>query len=338
MDEIVELAQVAIEFDVKWEAGRMLEVHTSSAVVNHFLDYIKMTRAYHTWVNYTHDLKLFFAAVGKEPATVTRQDCLEFMQQQVEAGYTNATINRHLAAVSSLFNELHLLEPERYPRNPVSPRPPAPSRPRQSLYRQQAQRLPEIIPLEALRVFLHSLPTWRDRTLVLLMWLSCLRISEAVGIRFRDIECSRRSLQIPNGKGNLARVVFMDTSTFVAFNRYLDEERQTLFPEVDHVFVAFKGKARGRPLSMNAVQKMLRYYSERTRLSHLHSHLFRHTGITQLVEQGMPEPAIRQFVGHRRAESLLPYLHLSDDFVAEEFAQAQTGLEYINWPAEEGTL
>jgi hypothetical protein len=52
-------------------------------------------------------------------------------------------------------------------------------------------------------------------------------------------------------------------------------------------------------------------------------HLFRHTGITQLVQQHMAEAAVRQFVGHRRPESLAPYLHLGDDFVAAEFERAQ---------------
>lgn len=333
--DTVELVKPTIGFTILWEAGRMMNVTTSSPAVNHFLDYIRLTRAYNTWVNYAHDLKLFFAVVDKPPTAVTRGDCLDFMRQQVQAGYSNATINRRLAAVSSLFNELRLLDPERYPRNPVFPRQRATNRPNQSLYRKQPQHLPQVVTLEELHAFFEILPSWRDRALALLMWLSCLRVSEAVGIRFQDIECSRRSIHIPQGKGKLTRMVFMDAATFATLNRYLDEERRELFSEVDCVFVAFKGKARGRPLSANAVQKMFRYYGERCGLPHLHPHLFRHTGITQLVQQGMPEPALRQFVGHRSPDSLLPYLHLSDDFVAREFAQAQAGLEPATWLAEE---
>jgi len=40
--------------------------------------------------------------------------------------------------------------------------------------------------------------------------------------------------------------------------------------------------------------------------------------------QGMSEPAIRKLVGHRNANSLEPYLHLSDRFVASEFEKAQS--------------
>jgi len=59
----------------------------------------------------------------------------------------------------------------------------------------------------------------------------------------------------------------------------------------------------------------------------VHAHRFRHTGITHLVQQGMSEPAIRSMVGHRSPDSLTPYLHLSDDFVAKEFEKAQSALQ-----------
>jgi integrase/recombinase XerC len=230
---------------------------------------------------------------------------------------------------------LHLLDPDRYPRNPVSPRRGRRGfrQPRQSLYRKQSQRIPDILSGDDLHVFLDALCSWRDRTLILLMWLSCLRVSEVVAIRFQDVECSRRTIRIPVTKGNNPRTVFMSAPTFNALNRYLDEERKDLFPDVDHVFVAFKGKVRGQPLTANAVQKMIYYYAEKCGLEHVHAHLFRHTGITQLIQGGMSEPAVRDMVGHRSPDSLLPYLHLCDEFVEQEFRQAQAALDGM-WPTD----
>ncbi len=112
--------------------------------------------------------------------------------------------------------------------------------------------------------------------------------------------------------------------------KHIDEERRDLFPEVDEIFVSFKGVARGRPLSVNALQHAIAYYAARCGLS-LHAHLFRHTGITSLVVQGMSEPAIRKLVGHRNAQSLEPYLHLSDRFVETEFEKAQDVFHPRHW-------
>ena len=325
-------AKSAVRFVIAWTQGEVTNVATNSPEIKHFLDVVRMTRSYHTWVNYVHDLKCFFQIIPKRPAEITRADCLTFMQQQDASGYADATINRRLAAVSSLFNELTLLDPVRFPHNPIFPRPynSTQRQPKQSLYRRQGQRIPDILGDNELQTFYSALPSWRDRTLVLLMWVSCLRVSEAVAVRFQDIECSRRSIHIPVAKWGNVRTVFMDMTTFAALNRYLDEERQTLFPDVEQIFVAFKGKARGRPLSVNAVQKMVKYYANRCALPHIHAHLFRHTGITQLIQQGMAEPAVRQFVGHRSPDSLLPYLHLTDEFVANEFANAQSGLDFAS--------
>jgi site-specific recombinase XerD len=326
-------ADPVVQFTIVREGSQVIDISTNSPPVNHFLDLIKMNRAYNTWVSYAHDLKIFFAVLLKPPEAITRSDCVVFMKQQDQTGCSDATINRRLAAVSSLFNELHLLDPSRFPQNPVYPR----QRRRgwrqlsQSLYRRQPERVPDVISERDLHIFFGALPTWRDRTLVLLMWISCLRISEVVAIRFQDIECSRRSIRIPAAKRGNTRTVFMDAPTFAALNRYLDQERRNLFPDIDQLFVAFKGQARGRPLTVNAVQKMLCYYAERCHLPHLHAHLFRHTGITQLVQAGMAGPAIRKLVGHRSPESLIPYLHLADEFVQTEFEQAQAGLNPSTW-------
>ena len=323
----------AIRFSMVWEHGRLACLSTSSPLINHFLDLVKMSRSYNTWVSYAHDLKIFCTVLAKPLEAITRHDCITFMKEQDQAGYADATINRRLAAVSSLFQELNRLDPSRFADNPVHPRQHwrVVRQAGPSLYRRQPQRIPDILATDELRTFFAALPSWRDRTLVLLMWISCLRISEAVAICWQDIECSRRSLRIRNAKGGNVRTVFMDPFTFTALHRYLDEERQDLFPDVDSLFVAFTGRARGRPLTVNAVQKMLRYYAEHCGLNRLHAHLFRHTGITQLVQQGMAEPAVRQFVGHRSANSLLPYLHLCDEFVETEFAHAQAGLDPAHW-------
>lgn len=327
------LNQSAVLFSIIRANDHVREVSTTSPYINHFLDLMKIIRAYNTWVSYAQDLKVFFQTIPKPPEAITRADCLEFMKRQDEAGCSGATINRRLAAISAMFNELCLLEPERFLRNPVHPRDRMRGSKRigQSLYLRQAQPIPQVLSGDELRTFWGTLHSWRDRALVLLMWISCLRVSEAVNICFQDIECSRRSIHIPVAKGNLPRTVFMDPSTFAALNQYLDQERKNLFPTVPQIFVAFKGPARGKPLSVNAIQKMISYHAEKCALPGLHAHLFRHTGITQLVQQGMSEPAIRDLVGHRNPNSLIPYLHLCDQFVEAEFERAQGALGLTEW-------
>jgi site-specific recombinase XerD len=321
-----------VQVTIVYEHSTMVKASTNSPLIDHFLQKVKLSQSVHTWINYAHDLRVFFQAAPMSLDQVDRKMCVCFMELQKQAGLSSLTINRRLAAISSLFAELNLIDSERFPNNPVAPlqRSKETRQRKTSLYRKQPLRLPDVIAEADLQAFFAALPTWRDRTLILLMWISCLRISEAISIRFEDIECSNRSIRIRQGKGGLDRVVYMDRYTFAALNSYLDEERCDLFPEVDEIFVAFKGAARGRPLSINAFQHALKYYAARCDLS-LHAHLFRHTGITSLVMQGMSEPAIRKLVGHRNAKSLEPYLHLSDHFVETEFEKAQEVFHPRRW-------
>jgi integrase len=319
-----------ITFTVIREAGKIARGLSSSEEINHFLRLVKLNRAYHTWLNYALDLKLFFSFTGCAPQDVTRQRCLDFIEEQESAGRSSATINRRLAALSSLFQELNLLDPERFPGNPVFPLRYAPTRQRNrsSLYRKKSERIPEVLSAAELQSLFAAMHTWRDRTLILLMWVSCLRISEALGIRLGDIECGRRSIRIRAGKGGQPRTVYMDAFTLEALSRYLDLERGDLAPDEPHVFLAMKGPSRGRPLPVNTLQKLLAYHARRVHLSDVHAHRLRHTGITELVQKGMAEPAIRQMVGHRHPASLEPYLHLSQDYLAAEFDAAQHAFDH----------
>jgi integrase/recombinase XerD len=328
-------AGAAIQFTVVRAGGKIVDVQTNSPEINHFLRLLKLSRAHNTWLNYALDLKVFFGIVQLPPEQVGRPECLTFIEHQDRKGRADATINRRLAAVSSLFDELHLLDPTRFPHNPISPfrRSHYERRRRSSLYRKQPQRIPDVLATEQLQTLFRSVHTWRDRTLILLMWVSCLRISEALAIQFDDIECSDRSIQIRTGKGGHPRRVYMDALTLEALNRYLDHERRDLAPEQRHVFVALKGRARGQPLSVNSVQKLLVYHAKRGHLDTFHAHLLRHTGITQLIQAGMAEPAVRKLVGHHHPASLEPYLHLKDEFVADEFATAQQGLDLATYQA-----
>jgi len=110
-----------VRFTLVRECGQLRDVVTDSPAIDHFLRVIKLGRSHNTWVSYAHDLKLFFAVVAKPPEAVERQDCLTFIEQQDRAGHATTTVNRRLAALSSLFGELQLYDADRFTQNVVQP-------------------------------------------------------------------------------------------------------------------------------------------------------------------------------------------------------------------------
>ena len=57
--------QLTVQFTFVKREGRITEISTNHPALNHFLDLLKLNRAYNTWLNYAHDLKLFFAVIHK---------------------------------------------------------------------------------------------------------------------------------------------------------------------------------------------------------------------------------------------------------------------------------
>jgi len=150
-----------VEITIEYAHSTMVAVSTNCPFVDHFLRKVKMCQSRNTWINYAHDLKIFFAVLNQPLAHIDRRSCLRFMEIQDQAGLSSLTINRRLAAVSSLFMELNLLDPGAFPQNPVIPvqRDQTRRKRSQSLYRKQPDRLPDVIAEEDLQAFFAVLPS-----------------------------------------------------------------------------------------------------------------------------------------------------------------------------------
>jgi integrase/recombinase XerD len=309
--------------------GQVVGAVSTCPLVEHFLSVIKVNRAANTWLSYSYDLKGFFGIVQKCPRLLGRNDCIDYVLRQKTAGKASSTTNRTLAAVSSLWQELALAFPHDFEANPINPLPKRGMsmsihrKQSRSLYAPDRESIPKIVPGRDLEQLLLRFPRWRDRAIVMLMTTSCLRVSEVVALELADIDCDRLSVNIRAGKGNKDRVTFMDGNCFTVLNRYLDLERSKVFATTNRVFVALQGKTAGQSLRRNTIEKSVAYYSDKLGLDFLHPHIFRHTGITRLLEAGMPDAVVRDLIGHNDPRSLEPYLHLGDKFVQREFERAE---------------
>jgi site-specific recombinase XerD len=107
---------------------------------------------------------------------------------------------------------------------------------------------------------------------------------------------------------------------FTTLGRYLDEERPTT--DTDRVFVVLKGRSRGRPLSAEGLDEVLAGARHRAGLRTGTCHQLRHTCLTRLREAGMSLEAVQAQAGHRSIESTRVYLHLTNDWLAEQYQRA----------------
>jgi integrase/recombinase XerD len=291
------------------------------------------------------DLKLFFDVVGKEPAEVTTADVLEFIARQREpridakvvrisdgeSGLSAHTIKRRLSSVSGLYSYLMMVG--EHDRNPV---------PNGLSVRRRVRRgrgaftplvraprtLPKILdPVEVDALF-GALRHRRDKAMVEAMLFAGLRRCEVLGLRMGDLRPGEGRVFVSNGKGGHQRFTFISKRFFRTAAAYMEHERPKE-SATDTVFVCLKRPRRGEPLSEDGLEEIVRAARLRAGLLHCTCHELRHTCLTRLREAGMSLEAIQVQAGHRSIESTRLYVHLANEWLADEYARACEGLDLL---------
>jgi integrase/recombinase XerD len=287
-------------------------------LIDEFLEFVVGRARPNTVRAYAHDLNVFFSVVKKDPLEVRPKDVMSFVTAQRRpkpgaenvvriadgsAGLSAATIKRRLAAVSSFYGYLITRDDVDVSANPV----------------------PRILDPDEIDALMGALRTERDRAMTQAMVLGGLRRCEVLGLRLGDLRLGEWRVLIREGKGGHERLVPLSPTFFSTVARYMDHER----PETtsDALFVALKGARRGQPLSMPGLQQIIRDARLRAGLSHGTCHELRHTCFTRLREAGMAIEAIQAQAGHRSITSTRVYLHLSVDWLDDEYRRAAEAIE-----------
>jgi integrase/recombinase XerD len=309
-------------------------------LVDRYLEFVAGRSRANTLRAVAFDLKLFFGVVDKEPVEVVAADVFDFLAHQRgdrsvirmsdrESGVSARTIARRLSSISGFYAYLIARGDTPVVNNPVprglSTRRGGGRARTVPLVRVQ-RTLPKILAPEEANALLSALRTHRDRAMVLAMLLAGLRRCEVLGLRLIDVRVAERSLFVAEGKGGHQRLVPTANAFFAAVGDYLREERPPEAP-TQQLFVSLKGPRRGNPLSAYGIDEVLEGARSRAHLAHASCHELRHTCLTRLREAGMALEAVQAQAGHVSIESTRIYLHLTNEWLANEYRRAAELIE-----------
>jgi site-specific recombinase XerD len=176
-----------------------------------------------------------------------------------------------------------------------------------------------------------ALRTTRDRAMVEAMVFGGLRRCEVLDLEMGDLRVGERKVFISKGKGGHQRLIPMSWRFFTSVARYLDTERPA-DAVTDAVFVVLKGQHRGQALSAAGLRQILESARDRAGLAHGSCHELRHTCMTRLREAGMALEAVQAQAGHASIETTRIYLHLADDWLADEYRRASESIDAQSLP------
>lgn len=143
----------------------------------------------------------------------------------------------------------------------------------------------------------------RDATLILISYRHALRVSEAVALRWDQLDLSHGRLHVQRLKQGVPSVHPLRGPEIRSLRRL--QRESTASP---YVFVS----ERGGPLSDSGVRKIVARAGVRAGLEFpVHPHMLRHAAGYKLANDGHDTRAIQQYLGHKNIQHTVRYTQLS---------------------------
>ena len=172
------------------------------------------------------------------------------------------------------------------------------------------KKLPVVLSPEEVAQLIEAAPNIRHRTILLLLYATGLRRTEASRLKIADIDSQRMVIHVHQGKGSRDREVPLTPMLLEALREYWRswkvKPRVYLFP------TRRNATAEERSISDKTVWHACRDTALRAGLTkRIGPHTLRHSFATHLLEAGNDLRTIQLLMGHEELKHTTVYLHLS---------------------------
>lgn len=161
--------------------------------------------------------------------------------------------------------------------------------------RKQPDTLQNVLSVDQVRQCVSSLSNYKHKTILCVLYLSGLRVSELLGLELSHIDYNNSRLKVVGGKGNKDRYVPVTTDLLNMIIKY----RAVYSPQ--------KYLIEGKPDSKYSASSV-RSICKSAGINN--PHLLRHSIITHLIDQGNNSLQVGAFAGHKSTKSTQKYYHL----------------------------
>ena len=244
---------------------------------------------------YVRHVAKFAAYFGRSPDELGPE---EIRQYQIylaeERGVGWSSFNQAVCALRFLYGTT-LGRPERIEQIPFTKKP---------------QRLPEILSRQEVESLIACISQPLHRTIVMLMYGTGLRISEALALQVSDIDSKRMVIHVRGGKGNKDRIVPLSRRLLDQLRAYFRTRRPTK--------LLFASPGSDRPPLPETVGRAIKRAAAQAGIRKtVTCHSMRHCFATHLLEANVDILSIQKTLGHRYLSTTSRYTRVTRQRIEE---------------------
>lgn len=195
----------------------------------------------------------------------------------------------------------------------------------QSMFKvKESKRTIKLVSGEDAQSFFDNLPTWRDKLIFKIMYLTGARVGEVLDLQIEDIPVPNSlkkvgTLESIKSKGK-RRDLYLPMPLLEEIDNFIMERRNNIDTEHSYIFVSQQKQNLGKPLTYRGIYEVFDIVKKKTGIS-FNFHDLRHTYITHLVENGMDISVVRIIAGHEFVTTTQQYTHISNKYLEDSLSR-----------------
>ncbi|MGL4369239.1 MAG: site-specific tyrosine recombinase XerD, partial [Spirochaetota bacterium] len=256
--------------------------------------------------SYTYDLKKFSDFLEDQNKSIlgaTQDDIQRFLlNEKTKKHNSSRTLARSLAAIRQFYSFVSITTGQL-------------DNPSVKIETPQIKKsLPDYLTVEEMGRLFASISEddpyeLRDKAIFELLYSCGLRISEAIDLKFHEIDSENKTIRVI-GKGNKERLVPMGDEAVRLLKLYQENSRPAIMGSRSSEFLFISKK--GSLLNRKSVWRLIKGYCSRTDITkNITPHTLRHSFATHLLENGADLRSVQELLGHMDISTTQIYTHLA---------------------------
>jgi len=238
----------------------------------------------------------FTRFLGRAPDTATAEDLRRYQLHLVETGTSNIMLNATITALRFFF-AVTLDRPEALAKmSPV----------------REPRKLPVVLSREEVARLIEAAGTPKYQAVLSVAYGAGLRASEVVGLKVGDIDSTRMTLRIEQGKGRKDRYAMLSPMLLERLRAWW-RDAHARGKMLDGGWL-FPGQNPINPMSTRQFNRICHLAAEAAAIDkRVSPHTLRHSYATHLLEQKVDIRVIQVLLGHKRLETTALYTQVATE-------------------------